>query len=190
MTPLPVALPLDAAVRARAIATAQALPDQGHRVLAVAWRPADRAPAYTRADERDLILAGILTFRDPPLAGVAETVQALARDGVRILVLSGDEAVITRQVCAAVGLPGDHIVTGVELDGMTDGASGHVAEQATGFARLTPAQKTRVIGALRSRNHLVGFLGDGINDAPALRAADVGVSVSTATDSTTRCSKT
>jgi P-type Mg2+ transporter len=174
-------LPLDEAARVRALATVHALSGEGYRVLAVASRRTGPTPC-TRADEHDLILAGFLAFRDPPLPGVGDTVQALARDGVRILVLSGDEGIITLQVCKAVGLPGERIVTGDEVDRMTDSALAHSAEQATAFARLTPAQKTRVIGALRSRSHVIGFLGDGINDAPALHAADVGISVSTAVD--------
>jgi Mg2+-importing ATPase len=174
-------LSLDDAARARALATVHALSGEGYRVHAVAWRATEPTPC-TKADEHDLVLAGFLAFRDPPLPGVGDTVQALARDGVRILVLSGDEGIITLQVCKAVGLPGERVVTGDEVDRMTDSALAHIAEQATAFARLTPAQKTRVISALRSRSHVIGFLGDGINDAPALRAADVGISVSTAVD--------
>ncbi|HET9004854.1 MAG TPA: HAD-IC family P-type ATPase, partial [Gemmatimonadaceae bacterium] len=174
-------VPLDDAARVRALATVHALSGDGYRVLAVASRSTDPTPC-TKADEHDLILAGFLAFRDPPLPGAGDTVQALARDGVRILVLSGDEGIITLQVCKAVGLPGERVVTGDEVDRMTDSALARSAEQATAFARLTPAQKTRVISALRSRSHVIGFLGDGINDAPALHAADVGISVSTAVD--------
>ena len=174
-------VPLDDAARARALGTAHSLSGEGYRVLAVAWRHTEPTPCTT-ADEHDLVLTGFLAFRDPPLPGVGDTVQALARDGVRILVLSGDEGLITLQVCKAVGLPGERVVTGDEVDRMTDSALAHIAEQATAFARLTPAQKTRVISALRSRSHVIGFLGDGINDAPALHAADVGISVSTAVD--------
>ena len=173
---------LDGATRARVLGIAHQLSERGQRVLAVAWRRAEPALAYGKADERDLVFAGLLAFRDPPLDGAQETVRRLAADGVRIVVLSGDEAVITRQVCGEVGLTGSDIVTGADVERMTDGALAHVAEQATGFARLTPGQKTRVIAALRSRSHVVGFLGDGINDAPALHAADVGISVCTAAD--------
>jgi Mg2+-importing ATPase len=174
--------PLDDVARDRVLATVHALCEDGYRVLAVASRRVERAAAYTKSDERDLDLAGLLAFRDPPLPGTSETVNALARDGVRIVVLSGDEGVITRQVCAAVGLPHERIVLGSEIESMTDIALAHVAEHVTAFARLTPGQKTRVISALRGRGHVVGFLGDGINDAPALHAADVGISVSTAVD--------
>ena len=175
------ALPLDDAARAQAKAMVQSLSGEGYRVLAVASRRGIAIPC-TRADEHDLVFEGFLAFRDPPLPGARDTVQALARDGVRVLVLSGDEAIITLQVCAAVGVAGDRVVTGDEVDRLTDSALAHVAEQATAFARLNPAQKTRVIAALRSRSHVVGYLGDGINDAPALHSADVGISVAAAVD--------
>ncbi|HET7458296.1 MAG TPA: magnesium-translocating P-type ATPase [Gemmatimonadaceae bacterium] len=174
--------PLDDAARERCARLVHSLGADGLRVVAVASRAVEASAGYTLADERDLVLAGFLAFRDPPLPGVEDVVGALARDGVRVLVLSGDEGVVTQRVCAEVGLEGEGIVLGAEVDRMTDTALAHVAERATGFARLNPAQKTRVIAALRSRSHVVGFLGDGINDAPALRAADVGISVSTATD--------
>ena len=175
-------VPMDDAARDRCAALVRALSGDGYRVVAVASRVVDVQPAYALADERDLVLAGFLAFRDPPLPGVGDVVRRLARDGVRVLVLSGDDAVITERVCAEVGLEGERVVTGAEVERMTDGALAHVAERAAGFARLTPAQKTRLIAALRSRSHVVGFLGDGINDAPALRAADVGISVSGAAD--------
>jgi Mg2+-importing ATPase len=116
------------------------------------------------------------------MEGVAETLRALRRDGVVVKILTGDNELVAQHVCGQVGLDSARIVGGDEITRMTDGALAAVAEQATVFARVSPAQKTRIILALKSRNHVVGFLGDGINDAPSIHTADVGVSVATAVD--------
>src|SRR5262249_25131780 len=112
----------------------------------------------------------------------AATIDALRQEGVRLKILTGDDPVIARHVCEAVGLDVGEIVAGPEVDRLTDDALGAVAEETTLFARLTPVQKNRIIGALKARGHVVGFLGDGINDAPSLHSADVGISVAGAVD--------
>lgn len=174
--------PLDAEARGCCNETCNVLCGQGFRVLAVAYRKPAAQTLYSAADETDLTLAGFLAFLDPPRADTATALRALHRDGVRVIVLTGDNELVTRHICRQVGLDGAHMVLGDELDRMSDAALAHVAEQATVFARLSPRQKTRVIIALKARSHVVGFLGDGINDAPSLHAADVGISVSTAVD--------
>jgi P-type Mg2+ transporter len=160
----------------------QRLSAQGFRILALAYRVMPQQKAYHAADEHDLVLMGFLTFSDPPLADIAEVLEALRRDGVQVKILTGDNELVTRHVCSLVGLEGSKIVLGSELDSMSDAALAHIAEQASVFARVSPAQKNRIIMALKSRHHVVGFLGDGINDAPSLHAADVGISVATAVD--------
>jgi Mg2+-importing ATPase len=173
---------LEGVTRHRCQATFEELSRQGYRVLAVAQRTLPRKPIYTAADEQDFTLVGFLTFLDPPVKGVAEAVQALRRDGVTVKILTGDHELVARHVCAQVGLEVGDIVLGEELDRMTDSALAAVAERTTVFARVSPGQKTRILAALRSRDHVVGFLGDGINDAPSLHAAEVGISVANAVD--------
>jgi Mg2+-importing ATPase len=175
-------LPLDAEARARCAATCQRLSAEGYRLLAVAYRLVAPQDAYRMDDEKDLVLAGMVTFSDPPLADAAEALRALRADGVQVKIVTGDNELVTRHVCEQVGLDGSDIVLGEEIDRMGDSALAHVAERANVFARVSPAQKNRVILALKSRSHVVGFLGDGINDAPSLHAADVGISVSSAVD--------
>jgi Mg2+-importing ATPase len=172
----------DTEARQRCEATYRDLSAQGHRVLAVAYRPVPQQKAYRAADERDLVLVGFLTFFDPPLEDTAAAVADLRSDGVQMKVLTGDNELVARHVCAQVGLDGSRVVLGDQVDQMTDTALAHVAEQSTVFARVSPAQKNRIILALKHRGHVVGFLGDGINDAPSLHAADVGISVATAVD--------
>ena len=175
-------LPLTEDVRAKCRATFESLSARGFRVLAVATRKVESQPAYAAGDERDLVLAGFVAFTDPPRADAKEALLALKRDGVAVKILTGDNELVTRHVCAAVGLDVDTIVLGSELESMNEWALAQVAERTTVFARLSPAQKTRVILALKQRSHVVGYLGDGINDAPSLHAADVGISVASAVD--------
>jgi Mg2+-importing ATPase len=175
-------LPLDEAVRARCHALFEALSADGLRVLAVAVRRLPARDAYRADDERELTLAGFLTFRDPPLADARDAVEALGRDGVRIKILTGDNELVARHVCAEVGLDVREIVLGSDLDRLSDAALGHVAEQTTVFARVSPAQKNRILIALKQRDHVVGYLGDGINDAPSLHAADVGIAAAHAVE--------
>ena len=174
--------PLEVAHRKRCDETYGALSARGFRVLAVAWRPADRIAGLTVGDERDLVLAGFLTFADPPLESTAESIAALSRDGVQVKILTGDNELVTRYVCAQVGIDCKEVVLGDDLARIDDVALAHVAEEANVFARVSPAQKSRIILALKHRSHVVGFLGDGINDAPSLHSADVGISVAGAVD--------
>lgn len=176
------ALPLDTEAQARCQGTYEALSADGFRVLAVAYRNMPQQASYDRTDEHDLVLAGYVTFFDPPLEDAAEVLESLRRDGVEVKILTGDNELVARHVCSRVGHNSGRIVMGEELDRMSDAALAQVSEQATVFARVSPAQKNRVIIALKSRGHVVGFLGDGINDAPSLHAADVGISVSNAVD--------
>jgi len=155
---------------------------QGYRVLAVAYRTLPQQDVYRKTNEQDLILCGFLTFADPPKADVAQVLQALKGDGVQVKIVTGDNELVTRHVCEQVGLESKRIVLGSELEQMTDPALAQVVEEVNIFARVSPAQKNRIILALKSRKHVVGYIGDGINDAPSLHAADVGISVSTAVD--------
>jgi P-type Mg2+ transporter len=155
---------------------------QGYRVLAVAYRTLPQQAVYRKTDEQDLVLLGFLTFADPPKADVAQVLQALKNDGVQVKIVTGDNELVTQHVCEQVGLASSRIVLGSELEHMTDPALAKVALEANVFARVSPAQKNRIILALKSRKHVVGYMGDGINDAPSLHAADVGISVSTAVD--------
>ena len=137
------------------------------------------APSPT---SRKLTLAGFLTFADPPRTDAAETLAELNRDGVQVKIVTGDSDLVTRHVCEQVGLNSSPIIFGGDISKMSDTALEHVVENANIFARISPAQKTRILLALKHRGHAVGFIGDGINDAPSLHAADVGISVSTAVD--------
>jgi Mg2+-importing ATPase len=173
---------LDDAQRKHCDENYQELSAKGFRVLAVAYRPLDRAAGLTAADERDLILVGFLTFADPPLKGAAESIAAMRRDGVQVKILTGDNELVTKYICAQVGIDSKEVVVGDDIARMDDSALAHVAEESHVFARVSPAQKNRIILALKHRNHVVGFLGDGINDAPSLHTADVGISVAGAVD--------
>ena len=173
---------LDAGQRESAAALHHDLSTRGFRVLAVAYRYLDVKPRYAVSDERELVFAGFLSFIDPPIAGVGETIAALARDGVAPKILTGDDERVARHVCETVGLETGRIVLGSEITALTDTALAALAERTVVFARMQPAQKQRVVVALKQRGYVVGYLGDGINDAPSLHAADVGISVSNAVD--------
>jgi Mg2+-importing ATPase len=155
---------------------------QGYRVLALAYRRIGQQDSYRRSDEQQMVLLGFLLFADPPKLDVREVLQRLLQDGVRVKILTGDNELVTKHVCAQVGLESERTVLGSEIDHMTDTALAQVAEQVNIFARISPAQKNRIILALKSRKHVVGYMGDGINDAPSLHAADVGISVASAVD--------
>jgi Mg2+-importing ATPase len=155
---------------------------QGLRSLAVAYAAVPRRDRYTRDDERNLTLAGFLTFVDELLPDAKEVVAALKNDGIEIKVISGDNDLVTSRVCAQVGLDTGRVVLGDDMDRTTDPALGVISEQAHVFARISPAQKNRILVALKHRGHAVGYMGDGINDAPSLHAADVGISVASAVD--------
>ncbi len=158
------------------------LNDQGFRSLAVAYAQVPARANYSMQDERDLILAGFLTFSDAPLSDAAQVLADLKQDGVEVKVISGDNDRVTAHVCTQVGVEPGKIITGEDLDRMTDPALSHDAEEARVFARISPAQKNRILLALKHNGHAVGFMGDGINDAPSLHAADVGISVPSAAD--------
>lgn len=174
--------PFDADTLARSRRVFEGLEAQGFRVLAVAQKQVDGAGGFSSKDEHSLILAGYLAFSDPPLPDASRTISELHHDGVAVKIISGDSELVARHISAQIGLSNEPPVTGSAIEGMTDMALAHVAENASVFARISPAQKTRILLALRQRGHTVGFLGDGINDAPSLRAADVGISVASAVD--------
>ena len=173
---------LDDVQRPAIAAVHERLGAEGFRVLAVAWREIDRRNRYSADDERDLVLAGFVVFADPVREDAAEALANLRTDGVAVKIVSGDDLAVTRHVCNQVGIDGAEIVSGDDIARLDDVALGHVVEQASVFARVSPSQKNRIILALKRRGHVVGFLGDGINDAPSLQAADVGISVMSATD--------
>lgn len=177
-----VRAPLDAALRERCRLTYQDLSQQGFRVLAVAYAQVEARPNYAPEDEVNLTLAGFLTFADPLLPDAAEALAALEAEGIEVKIITGDGDLVTAHVCRQVGLNSGDIVLGEEIEKMTDLALAHVAEETSVFARVSPAQKNRILLALKHRGHVVGFIGDGINDAPSLHAADVGISVSSAVD--------
>ena len=159
------------------------LNEDGFRVVAVAYRDFDPSHgAYAVTDESDLVLAGFVSFLDPPKESAAPALKALASHGVTVKILTGDNDLVSRKVCRDVGLAVDHIVLGSELVGLDDNQLGEVADRGVVFAKLTPDDKVRIVRALRARGHTVGFMGDGINDAGALREADVGISVDSAVD--------
>ena len=138
--------------------------------------------ACSKDDERDLVLKGYVAFLDPPKNTAGRAIEALHKHGVAVKILTGDNQLISRKVCKDVGLSADPMLLGGDVEKMSDAELADAAEKATLFARLSPAHKQRVIRVLRGKGHVVGFMGDGINDAPALRAADIGISVDTATD--------
>ena len=174
--------PLDAPARAACAGVAEKLSSDGLRLLAVAYRWFEPRETYSREDEAGLVLAGFVSFADPVLDDVPDILAELKRDGIVVKILTGDNPMVARHVCRKVGLDDLDIVTGEEIAKLDDGALEHVAEQASVFARVSPAQKNRIILALKRRGHVVGYLGDGINDAPSLHTADVGISVMAATD--------
>lgn len=174
--------PLTAIEKAKCHALFDRLSAQGYRVLAVALREIPDQPIYSANDEKELILIGFLAFLDPPLKDASTTIMSLKKEGVRIKILTGDNELVTRHICEKMGLTDDKIILGHELEHMTEPALAKIAEESPIFARVSPMQKHRIITALRSRGHVVGFLGDGINDAPSLHIADVGISVSNAVD--------
>jgi len=154
----------------------------GFRVLAVAGKKLDKRNAYSKADEADLILKGYIAFLDPPKETAGKAIAALQQHGVVVKVLTGDNDLVTRKVCNEVGLETGRILLGSAVESMSDAQLSQEVETTHVFARLSPTHKQRVIEVLRHNGHVVGFIGDGINDAPGLRAADVGISVDNAVD--------
>jgi Mg2+-importing ATPase len=158
------------------------LSNDGFRVLAVAIKELPGKQACTKNDEHDLILKGYVAFLDPPKRTAAAAIEALRKHGVAVKILTGDNDLISRKVCSEVGLTADPMLLGDDVEKMSDAELAEAAEKTTLFARLSPAHKQRIVRALRGKGHVVGFMGDGINDSPALRAADIGISVDTAAD--------
>jgi Mg2+-importing ATPase len=154
----------------------------GFRVLAIAYREFEPKPVYGKDDEQNLILKGYVAFLDPPKESAAPAITALQSHGIAVKVLTGDNELVSKKICSEVGLPSEKTLTGAYIESMSDGQLADAVEETTLFVRLSPAHKQRIIMALRNKQHVVGFMGDGINDAPALRAADVGISVDTAVD--------
>lgn len=176
-------LPLTDEVRSLVTSRSDAMNEQGMRVIAVAQKT-NPAPAgeFSAADERDMVLIGFLAFLDPPKDTTKAAVQALTEYGVSVKILTGDNEKVTRAICSQVGLDAENMLLGSEIDALTDAQLGRLAAGVTVFAKLSPSQKARIVSVLRERGHSVGFMGDGINDAAAMRAADVGISVDTAVD--------
>jgi Mg2+-importing ATPase len=174
----------DEAAQERCNATFTALSREGYRVLGIAYRDVTDNPAahFSATDERELIFLGFAAFLDPPKQSVIPTLHALRRDAVEIRILTGDNEIVTRHICAETGLEITGVITGEALEKVTDEALPAVALRHNVFARVSPDQKRRIIEALQKAGHVVGYLGDGINDAPSLRVADVGLSVDSAVD--------
>jgi Mg2+-importing ATPase len=160
----------------------QSWSENGYRVLGVGYKPVEAQAAYTRQDEQSLIFLGFLLFFDPPKEDVAETIAQLEARGVELKIITGDNSLVARHIAQAVNLPIRGLLTGRDLEAMGSEALWHAAVRTTIFAEVDPHEKERVIQALQRTGHVVGYLGDGINDAPALHAADVGISVDAATD--------
>ena len=161
------------------------LNSEGFRVIAIAYRifpGTDDTPHYTIQDESNLTLLGYMAFLDPPKATATEALSKLHGHNVAVKILTGDNDIVTGTICKQVGLPVDHILLGPEIEEMDEAKLAQAAEANTVFAKLSPSHKERIIRALQSKGHVVGFMGDGINDAPALKAADVGISVDSSVD--------
>src|ERR1035441_7793822 len=158
------------------------LSEDGFRVLAVATRKVDKKAAYAKADEAELVLTGYLAFLDPPKDTAVKAITVLRQQGITVKVLTGDNDLVTRKVCTEVGINAEKILLGSQVETMTGPQLAESVENTDVFARLSPAHKQRIVKALQRKGHVVGFMGDGINDAPALRAADVGISVDNAVD--------
>jgi len=158
------------------------LNEDGLRVLAIATKKVEKRSTYSKTDECDLVLTGYIAFLDPPKETAIQAIAALRQHGVTVKVLTGDNDLVTRKVCTEVGINAQKILLGRQLESMTDAELADGVETTDVFARLSPSHKERVVKALQNRRHVVGFMGDGINDAPALRAADVGISVDNAVD--------
>ncbi|TPQ27698.1 magnesium-translocating P-type ATPase [Methylomonas koyamae] len=176
-------LTVDATILEQVTRLNQQLNEDGLRVIAVAYKemPLDQR-SYSVSDEHDLVLMGLIAFLDPPKDSAATAIAALHHGGVQVKVLTGDNPIIARKTCKDVGLAVQNTLLGSDIENLSDQELADVAETTTIFAKLSPLQKSRIIQVLRHKGHIVGFMGDGINDAAALREADVGISVDTAVD--------
>jgi len=176
-------IPLTEDIRQEVLAEVGQLNRQGLRVLGVGYKSGLREDyAYTVTDESDMILTGYLAFLDPPKPSAAPAIQALLEHGVRTKILTGDNEKVTQAICEKVGLDVEQMLLGADIDQMTDQEMAEAVESVTVFAKLSPDQKARIILQLKKNGHVVGYMGDGINDAPSMKVADVGISVDTAVD--------
>lgn len=176
-------VPMDTEMRKIVLNTSKKLNEEGLRVLLVAIKEYDERPLnYAIADEADMVLTGFIGFLDPAKPSAKPAIESLQKLGVSIKVLTGDNEVVTRKICRDVGIPVDRIVLGAELEKLSDEALLEEIDQMSILAKLSPIQKSRVVRLLQRKGHTVGFMGDGINDAAALKDADVGISVDTAVD--------
>lgn len=176
-------IPLNDEVRSFILSKSDTLNEQGMRVIAVAHKT-NPAPVgkFSVSDESGMVLIGFLAFLDPPKESTANAIKALHEHGVAVKILTGDNEKVTRCICKQVGLESTEMLLGSQFDEMTDNELAKKAEKITIFAKLSPSQKARVIRLLRENGHSVGYMGDGINDAAAMKASDVGISVDTAVD--------
>jgi len=175
--------PLTDAGRACIVALYQSLSADGFRALAVCYRTLDPGTAsFSIADEKEMTLVGLVTFIDPPKESARESLRMLAQSGIELKILTGDNELVTRNTCELIGLEVKGVLTGTEIETMDVQTLSRQVEKVTIFSRMTPVQKNRVMMALRHNGHVVGFMGDGINDAPSIREADVGISVENAVD--------
>jgi len=171
-------IPLTEGIRQEVLAEVGQLNRQGLRVLGVGYKSGLREDyAYAVTDESDMILTGYLAFLDPPKPSAAPAIQALLEHGVRTKILTGDNEKVTQAICEKVGLDVEHMLLGADIDQMTDQELAEAVESVTVFAKLSPDQKARIILQLKKNGHGVGYMGDGINDAPSMKVADVGISV-------------
>jgi Mg2+-importing ATPase len=176
-------IPIDEAMRKTILDTTKKLNKEGLRVLLVAIKEYDERPlTYSVADESNMVLTGFIGFLDPAKPSAKPSIEALQKLGITLKVLTGDNEVVTKKICRDVGIPINNIVMGNDLDSISDEDLTRQIDDISIFAKLSPAQKSRVVKVLQAKGHTVGFMGDGINDAGALRDADVGISVDTATD--------
>jgi len=175
--------PLTDAVRERINSIYQVQSADGFRTLAVCYRPVpDEHAQFSVADEKEMILAGLITFIDPPKESARDSVQLLARSGIELKILTGDNELVAQKTCELIGLPVKGVLAGAVIEHMDVETLSRVVENVTIFSRVTPVQKNRIMNALKHNGHVVGFMGDGINDAPSIRQADVGISVKNAVD--------
>jgi len=169
--------PFDESQRLRATEAFKKLSANGYRTLGVAVQKVEKQDAYTLAAEHHMTLVGFAAFLDPPKEGIHSVLEALKQNGISVVIMTGDNQYVTQKIAHDVGLGADRILTGNEVDATDDAALAYQAENGAIFARMSPEQKNRVILALKARGHVVGYIGDGINDAPSLHTADVGISV-------------
>jgi Mg2+-importing ATPase len=177
-------IPMDPTLKENILKMSRKLNEEGLRVLIVAIKEceANRPLTYSVADEKDMVLTGFIGFLDPAKPSAKPSIQALQRLGVELKVLTGDNEIVTKKICKDVGIPITNVLLGSEMENLNDAELLDKLEHTSIYAKLSPMQKSRVIKVLQSKGHTVGFMGDGINDAGALRDADVGISVDTAVD--------